>query len=296
MGTTWIAARDDRPAFFPQPANLVDVARDYYRQLGLARGASDADIKRAYRKLARELHPDVTGDDPSATERFKAITEAYEVLSDPQRRRSYDLFGSRDSPPPGGPGGPPLDFDGLLDQLFPGRRQKKRPEPGTDTERSLRISFVESYAGVTRALDETLKVVVPAGMDDGARLRVRGKGSRGAHGGPDGDLYVVVHVDAHPTFRRDDVDLLVDVVVPLSTVLLGGSVEIPLPGASAGVKMTVPAGTQGGQVFRLRGKGFPRTPGADVRGDLLTTVQVRIPRVDDNDRAEVIAMLGRLER
>jgi curved DNA-binding protein len=277
--------------------SFEEVARDYYRTLGVDRGASEPDIKRAYRKLARELHPDVTGDDPRATERFKAITEAYEVLSDPQRRRSYDLFGTRDAPPPGGPGGPPLDFDGVLDQLFPGRKKKKRPEPGVDTERSLRIGFVDAYVGVTRALDQTLKVVVPAGIDDGARLRLKGKGAKGVNGGPDGDLYVVVHVDAHPVFRRDGHDVLVDVVVPLSTVLLGGSVEIPVPdGDKTSVKMTLPAGTQGGQVFRLRGRGFARTVGEGTRGDLLATVQVRIPRVDDADRDDAAALLRRLER
>jgi len=271
------------------------VARDYYRQLGVPREASDADIKRAYRKLARELHPDVTGDDPRATEQFKAITEAYEVLSDPQRRRSYDLFGTRDAPPPGGAGVPPLDLDGVLDQLFPGRKKRKRPEPGTDAERSLRISFAEAYTGVTRALDGALKVVVPAGIDDGARLRVRGKGGRGADGGPDGDLYVQIHVDPHPTFRRDGDDVLVDVVAPLSTMLLGGAVAVPLP-AGAAVKMTVPAGTQGGQVFRLRGKGFVHSPGGDACGDVLATIQIRIPQVDDGDRAAVDALLQRLER
>jgi curved DNA-binding protein len=273
------------------------VARDYYRTLGVERGADEAEIKRAYRKLARELHPDVTGDDPRATERFKAITEAYEVLSDPQRRRSYDLFGARDRPPPGGPGGPPLDFDGVLDQLFPGRKKKKRPEPGTDAERSVRIGFVEAFTGVTRALDEHLKVVVPPGIDDGARLRLKGKGGKGAHGGPDGDLYVVVQVDPHPVFRRDDHHILVDVVVPLSTALLGGAVDIPVPdGETTSVRMTVPAGTQGGQVFRLRGRGFARTAGAGPRGDLLATVQIRIPRIDDADRDDVAALLRRLER
>ena len=288
-----------RRAWQPERPRLsfAEVARDYYRTLGVDRGASEPEIKRAYRKLARELHPDVTGDDPRATERFKAVTEAYEVLSDPQRRRSYDLFGARDVPPPGGPGGPPLDFDGVLDQLFPGRKKKKRPEPGTDVERGLRIGFVDAYLGVTRALDDKLKVVVPPGITDGARLRLKGKGAKGNHGGPDGDLYVVVRVDAHPVFRRDGDDVLVDVVVPLSAVLLGGSVEIPIPdGDKTSVKMTLPPGTQGGQVFRLRGRGFADPPGEGARGDLLATVQVRIPRVDDADRDDVAALLRRLER
>jgi DnaJ-class molecular chaperone len=273
------------------------VARDYYRILGVDRGASEPEIKRAYRKLARELHPDVTGDDPRATERFKAITEAYEVLSDPQRRRSYDLFGARDMPPPGGPDGPRLDLDGVLDQLFPGRRKKKRPEPGTDAERTLTIGFIDAFVGVTRALDEHLKVVVPAGIDDGARLRLKGKGGKGNHGGPDGDLYVVVHVEPHAVFSRDGHDVLVEVVVPLSTALLGGGVDVPVPdGHDASVKMTVPAGTQGGRVFRLRGRGFTRATKDGARGDLLVTLQIRIPRVDPAERDDVAALLRRLER
>jgi curved DNA-binding protein len=279
---------------------FVVVARDYYQTLGVDRAATDDAIKRAYRKLARELHPDVTGDDPRATERFKAVTEAYEVLSDPQRRRSYDMFGTRDAPPPAGPGFPPLDLDGLLDKVFPGRRRTPRPEPGRDVEKTLKISFAESYLGVTRPLGDGLKVVVPAGIDDGARLRLKGKGEHGVHDGPDGDLYVVVLVDDDPRFRREGLDLHVDVPVPLSTVLLGGTVAIPLPalaGAAADVlTLTVPAATQGGQVFRLRGRGFAR-PGnrGSERGDLLATLQVRIPRVDDEERAGVEALLRRLE-
>jgi curved DNA-binding protein len=280
------------------------VARDHYRTLGVGRSATEADIKRAYRKLARELHPDVTGDDARATERFKAVTEAYEVLSDPQRRRSYDLFGTRDAPPPPGPGFPPIDLDSLLEQVFPGRKRKPRPEPGRDVERELTITLAESWGGVTRPLGESLKVVVPAGIDDGARLRLKGKGEPGNHGGPDGDLYVVVRVTDDARFRREGNDLLVDVVVPLSTALLGGTATIALPTApgveGTAVTLTIPAATQGGQVFRLRGKGFPRATSAGAattttRGDLLVTLQVRVPRVGDADRGDVEALLRRLE-
>jgi curved DNA-binding protein len=274
------------------------VARNHYQTLGLRRDASEEDVKRAYRKLARELHPDVTGNDPQLTDRFKAITEAYEVLSDPERRRSYDLFGTRDAPPPSGPGRPAIDLDSMFEQLFPGRKKKPRPEPGTDVEKPLQITFLESWSGATRELDDTLKVVVPAGIDDGARLRLKGKGLPGSDGGPAGDLYVVVAVTPDPVFQRDGADVHVDVVVPLSVTLLGGVIDVPVPSTEAGsvVKMTLPPSTQGGQVFRLRNKGFPKSIGAATRGSVLVTVQIRVPTVAEEDRADVEALLARLER
>ena len=223
------------------------MARDYYRILGVERGATDGDIKRAYRKLAREFHPDVTGDDPKATERFKQVTVAYETLSDPQRRRSYDMFGTKDQPPPSGPGFS-LDVD-------------------------------------------TLKIVVPAGVDSGTRLRVKGKGDKGKDGGPDGDLYVVIEVVDDPRFMRDGLDIHVDVKTPLATVLLGGVVEVPLPDGSA--RLTIVAATQGGQIFRLRGKGFVKASGS-IRGDLLATIRVVIPAVPEDAVDDVAALLGRL--
>jgi curved DNA-binding protein len=271
------------------------VARDYYRILGVPKGADVSEVKRAYRKLARELHPDVTGDDPRATERFKQVTEAYEVLSDPQRRRSYDLFGTKDSPPPGGDGFS-LDLDGILDQVFPNRKKKPRPEAGVDVDDGVRISFHEAFSGCEKVLaGSKIKVTIPAGVDDGTRLRLKGQGGKGEGGGPDGDRYVRVTVDDDPNFRRDGLDVLVDVTVALKTVLLGGVVDIPLCGVGAGsVTMTLPAATQGGQVFRLRGKGFLKLNGT-LRGDLLATVQVKIPVVDEADRSAVAALLHRLK-
>jgi DnaJ-class molecular chaperone len=257
--------------------------------LGVDRNASEGDIKRAYRKLARELHPDITGDDPRATERFKEVTVAYETLSDAQRRRSYDMFGNRDAPPPQGVS---LDLDSLLDQVFPSRKKKPRPEPGVDLEKPLPVTFIESYTGCIKSLDR-IKVTVPAGVDTGTRLRLKAQGGKGFDGGPDGDLYVLIHVADDSRFRRDGDDVVVDITVPLKTVMLGGAVDIPLPDGSA--RMTVPASTQGGRVFRLRNKGFPR-PGAApaVRGDLLATVRVQIPTVPVGLVDEVETLLAKL--
>jgi DnaJ-class molecular chaperone len=265
------------------------VARDYYQVLGIERSAADGDVKRAYRKLARELHPDVTGDDPRATERFKEVTVAYETLSDPQRRRTYDLFGTKDSPPPAGPAFP-MDLDGLLNQVFPNRKKKPRPQPGIDLEKRLQVTFVESYTGCTKHLGD-LKLVVPAGVTDGTRLRVRGKGGDGDHGGVAGDLYVVVDVEADKRFRRDGNDLYVDADVSLRAALLGGHVDITLP--AGGARMTIPPRTSGGRVFRLRGKGFPNAKGTS-RGDVMVTAIVTMPAVPDALRDEVSALLGKL--
>ncbi|HEY1098906.1 MAG TPA: DnaJ C-terminal domain-containing protein, partial [Myxococcota bacterium] len=209
--------------------------------------------------------------------------------SDPQRRKSYDLFGTKDLPPPPSPGFS-LDVDTLLDQVFPNRRKKPRPSPGVDIERELHISFVESWTGATKQV-EGIKLVVPAGVDTGTRLRVKGKGDKGLAGGPDGDLYVRIVVESDGRFVRSDLDIHVDVKAPVSIFLLGGVVEVPLPDGSA--RLTIPAHTQGGQMFRLRGKGFAKSNGS-TRGDLLATLQVVIPAVPADDVDAVRALLAKL--
>ncbi len=256
--------------------------------LGVARSATDGDIKRAYRKLAREFHPDVTGDDPRATERFKEISVAYETLSDPQRRRQYDLFGSRDAPPPPGPG-IHLDLDSLLDQVFPSRKKKPRPEPGVDVEKAATVSFVDAFIGCTITVDG-LSVVVPAGVVDGTRLRIKGHGGRGLDGGPDGDLYVVIRVAPDARFRREGDDVLMTISVPLRTSLLGGFAELTLPDGTA--RLRVPPTTHGGRIFRLRGKGWRRKNGE--RGDVMVTIHVEVPAVPEPLSADVDALLKRL--
>jgi molecular chaperone DnaJ len=315
---------------------------DHYRTLGIPRAASDAEIKRAYRRLARKLHPDVTGDDATSTEKFKQITVAYEILSDPKRRRSYDLFGA--------PGNSAVDppFAGFADAFTDVFRRSQRknpgPAPGIDVERELCVTLAEAATGCEKVLDievarpcaacegaghpkdkppetcaecmgvgtkggtfplkrtcarcdgagtvrrytckscagegskreqDRLKVTVPAGVDTGTRLRLKGRGEAGKNGGSAGDLYAVVEVGADARFERCGADLKTTLRIGLKEALLGGRAEVPLPEGSA--VMTIPSGTQGGQVFRIRGRGMPRV-GAKSVGDVLVTVQLRVPK------------------
>lgn len=336
------------------------MARDYYKVLGVDRGASEADIKRAYRRLARQYHPDVTGDEPSATEKFKEITAAYEVLSDAKRRRAYDLFGG---PTGGDDGGAFGDFGASVQEVWNdvfGRKPNRDPEPGVDVDVDVDVTFTEAFTGTekhvdvdllrpcsecrgtgapsdsvevecaecrgtgqkgvagplplkrtcprcdgrgkvhprpcpacrgtkTRLAQERLKVTIPAGVDTGSRLRLKQKGAAGRNGGPSGDLYVVVAVAPDPRFTRDGEMLQTELRVGLRTALLGGKVDVPLPNGSA--KMTIPPGTQGGQVFRIRGRGFPRLA-SGVPGDALVTIQLRVPTGLNDDARRLVEELA----
>lgn len=338
--------------------------RDYYSALGIPKSASEGEIKRAYRRLARKLHPDVTGDDPHSTEKFKQITEAYEVLSDPKRRRSYDLFGAPGSSSSVDP--PFAGFaDAFADVLKRNQRKHAGPRPGVDVERDLVITLAEAATGCEKLLEievsracvlcegagfpkdkppetcpecagagtkggtfplkrtcnrcegagtirrytckacagegaarekDRLKVTVPAGVDTGTRLRLKTRGEAGRDGGIAGDLYVVVAVGADSRFERDGADLKTTLRVGLREALLGGRAEVPLPDGSA--VMTIPAGTQGGQVFRIRGRGMPRVgakSGAKANGDVLVTVQLRVPKTLTAETRAIVERLAELE-
>lgn len=336
------------------------MARDYYEILGVSKRANEREIKAAYRRLARQYHPDVTGDDQRATERFKELTEAYEVLSDSRRRRTYDLFGHPKSDSVGFEFGEGVQgFYDFVSEVFKGR-ETKGPSPGVDVEVDLEVTLREAFEGTqktveaeilrpcpdcegqgvpkdaktgpcpdckgtgkvaspgplpfrracarcdgkgqifevkckpcrgqgARKMKERLKVTVPAGVDTGSRLRLKGRGAAGGSGGPAGDLYVRVSVLGDERFEREGDDLWTQVRVPVSDALLGGSVDVPLPNGSA--RMSVPPGTQGGQVFRLKDKGFFALFGKGKRGALFVTVQLRVPKeLDDEARA----IVGRL--
>ncbi len=319
--------------------------KDYYQTLGVGKDASEKEIKRAFRKLAREYHPDVKPDDARAEERFKEINEAHEVLSDPEKRIKYDQLGSawRDWDHRGGrpsdfdwgqwgaraPGragqrvhvryGTPGDlgdlfgggasFSDFFSQLFGGAGKgfspangrsgfgrQVRPQRGQDYEHKVEISLREAYQGATRVLDKDgrrLEVKIPAGVRDGIRVRIAGEGGPGA-GGAAGDLYLRVQVSPDSQFERRDDDLHATVPVDVYTAILGGKVELAtLNGA---VKLTVPAGTQNGRTFRLRGKGMPRLKQPELRGDLYAKIDVQLPTQLGPRQRELFEELRRTSR
>jgi curved DNA-binding protein len=307
--------------------------RDYYEVLGVPRTASQKDIRAAFRRLARQHHPDVNPSDPAAAERFKEINEANEVLSDPEKRRKYDELGPDwrqyeqweqagrpgGAPPGGSPGsgggragaGPfgqgrrveyrttsPEDLEDLFGSESPfsdffydlygrggpegGRGFNAGPLPGEDVEAETTITLEEAFRGTERMLEmqtpegpRRIEVSLPAGIRDGARVRVAGQGAPGRGGGPAGDIYVRVHIRPHAVFRREGDDLYVRVQVPLDVALLGG--EVPVPTLAGGsVSLKVPPETQNGTRLRLRGLGMPRV-GREGRGDTYAEVDVRLP-------------------
>jgi curved DNA-binding protein len=289
--------------------------KDYYKILGVPKTATEKEIKTAYRKLARQYHPDMNRGDKKAEARFKEIGEANQVLSDPKKRKRYDELGAnwqayeraaRTEAPgsgfggwPGGgfPGGGNVrvefgeEFGGFSDffktffggggfgDAFGGT---SRPTQGHDVEGTIEVNLEEVLKGTKRTVRLTgkggrdVEVRVPPGVRDGSRLRVAGEGEAGQRGGPKGDLYLRVVVRPHPVFERRAEDLAATVRVPPSTVVLGGEMNVPTLDGPIGVK--VPPGTAIGQTFRLRGHGLPELGKPDKRGDLLATIAVDLPK------------------
>ena len=349
--------------------------KDFYKVLGVDKGASADEIKKKYRKLARELHPDKNPGDAKAEERFKEVSEAYDVLSDDKKRAEYDeartLFASGGGGfgrPGGGFGGPggfgggsTYDFSdvfgadegglgdilgGIFNRGRGGGRRAQAPRRGQDVESEITLGFNEALDGVTVPLrlasdaacdsckgtgaragtvprvcpscqgsgqttrnaggfafaepctscagrglivddpcpscrgsgrgvsTRTVQARIPAGVKDGARIRLKGKGAPGERGGANGDLYVVVHVTPHPVFARKGDNLTVTVPVTFAEAALGGQVSVPVTGGGT-VTLKIPAGTANGRTFRVRGKGVTRKDG--TKGDLLATVDVQVP-------------------
>jgi DnaJ-class molecular chaperone len=284
--------------------------RDYYEVLGVAKGASEDEIKKAFRKLARRFHPDVNPGDKAAETKFKEIAEAHEVLSDKKKREMYDRFGHAGAPGPGGfpgggAGGQPFEFRfggdpnssegfGSFEDLFSGlfgggggRRRGRSPfgtaiaEDGEDILAEMEIEFMEALRGAVKVLTletssgrETVKVKVPAGVDEGQKIRLAGKGHPGTAGGEPGDLYLKMRVEPHPILGRSGSNLTMDLPVTVGEALNGASIDVPTPWGS--VKLKVPAGVKTGQSLRLRGMGSP-VPGQDVKGDMLVKLKIVLP-------------------
>ncbi|APZ96108.1 DnaJ C-terminal domain-containing protein [Fuerstiella marisgermanici] len=289
---------------------------DYYEALGVSRSASADEIKKAYRKLAKQHHPDANPDDAGAQKKFSEITEAYDVLSDDEKRKKYDQFGANWNKVGGGPGGggrnpfegfggaggTSFDLDDILGGMFGGGggggspfgggggRRPPRSQRGQNVEAEIRVPFRVGVEGGEHELTlhtggkvQRIGVKIPAGMDDGAKIRLAGQGHPGHGGGSAGDVIVTVRISGHPWFRRDGKNLLVDVPITPSEAALGAKVDVPTL-TEGTVVMSIPPGTSGGAKLRLRGKGV-RDRKTGERGDQLVVVKVVVPK-DLSDEAK----------
>jgi molecular chaperone DnaJ len=362
---------------------MATTKRDYYQVLGVERGATPDDIKKSYRKLAVKYHPDKNPGDKSAEDKFKELGEAYEVLSNPDKRAAYDRFGHQAFSQGGGMGGgmggmhDPFEVfrevfgggrggsgGGIFESIFGegfGQEGGERRGRGSDLRYDMRITFAEAAHGVEKEIEisklqacdtchgsgaepgskvttcstcggqgqvavsrgffnvaqtcprcrgagqtiekpcrtchgdgrtektSKIKIKIPAGVEDGTRLRSSGQGEGGTRGGPPGDLYVVLHVEPHEIFQRDGTDIFCSVPISFARAALGGEVKVPTLEGSAVLK--VPAGTPTGKVFRLRGKGLPEVHGRGV-GDLHVKLYVEVPtklNLDQKHKLQIFA-------
>ncbi len=343
------------------------MAKDYYQVLGVDRNATDAEIKKAYRRLAHLYHPDKHKGDREAEERFKEINEAYEVLKDPEKRAGYDRFGQAGVGGGFGDvgfGGDFQDFFGdIFADFFGTRRRRPGPEPGADLRYDLEITFEEAAFGATKKIDipktvpcatcngsgarpgtsparcsrcngtgqerfqqglfsisrtcsacrgtgavihtpckdcggsgktratQTITINIPPGVDTGSRLRIANEGEAGRRGGPPGDLYVFVTVKPHPIFKRDGYDVICEVPVSFPQVALGSEIEVPT--LEGPVKLKIPAGTQTGRIFRLKGKGIASLQ-TGRRGDELVHIRVETPTRLNKRQRELLEEFARI--
>jgi DnaJ-class molecular chaperone len=322
--------------------------KDYYELLGVERSASSDQIRSAYRKLARKYHPDVNKA-ADASKRFAEVQEAYDVLSDPEKRKSYDQFGHAgvgagprtSGGGPGGPGSGPgagyggegfyrggpqswthvessgfddVDVESIFEQMFGGGggpsasgrsgrsrsspfgagtrgRPRAQPERGSDIEHTIAITFMTAALGGTEHLrlgpadgsgePQTISVKVPPGIDAGAKLRVRGKGQQGTGGGQIGDLILTVQVGQHPYFRREGLDLLVDIPITIAEAARGVKVTAPLLKGTIDIK--IPGGASSGRRLRVRGKGIVDSKGK--AGDYFAVIQIVAPDASELSKA-----------
>ena len=300
--------------------------RDYYDILGVSRSATDADIKKAYRKLAMKYHPDKNPGDKAAEDKFKECSEAYEALRNPESRAAYDQFGHMGADARAGgfkPGQNPFDgfdfggfqhggqqystqsahdlFNDLFGDIFAARTARGPVrQRGADLKYNLHINLEEVASGAQKALrfvrnkdgkDETahLSVNIPPGVREGQRLKLRGEGDSGQHGGGPGDLYVVVNYSKHSLFKRNGIDCVMDLPISFVQAITGTEVEVPT--LTGWAQMQIPPNTHAGQVFRLRGKGFPQL-NASGQGDMLLRIVVDTPRKLNKEQIKLVQQLS----
>jgi molecular chaperone DnaJ len=331
---------------------MATAQKDYYASLGIKKSASADEIRKAFRKLARKYHPDVNPKNKVAEEKFKEISEANDVLSDPKKRKIYDQLGYySDNIDPaaaeaysrgggfgaggfgGFPGagrgaqsgqGVPFDFSNfdfeqarsqsggsggfrdIFSSMFGGGfgAQPSGPMPGQDIEYTVSVGFWQAIKGGTVKLNiqrpdaaghvhtEPLEFRIKPGTRDGQRIRLQGKGSPGTHGGPAGDLYLIVRIGEHPVFRRDADDIHVSVPITVTEASLGAKIEVPTIAGRAQLK--VPPGTQSGQKLRMREKGVPSAVKPGVIGDEIVEVKIVVPQVRDERSKEILRELAEL--
>jgi curved DNA-binding protein len=264
---------------------MATATRDFYDVLGLDRGASADEIRRAYRNLARRYHPDVNKD-PDAEERFKEVSEAYDVLSDAEKRERYDRFGGAADGGPEFGGFEAGDLGDLFETFLGGAgRRSESAGRGADQEAVLELSLEEAARGGRRSMTlgdgRSYDVAIPSGVREDQRIRLAGEGGQGFGGGPSGDLFLRVRIAPHPRFRLDGRDLHVDLPVTPWEAALGA--ESAVPTLDRSVRVRVPAGSSSGRRLRLRGQGFPGPRGG--RGDLYATVKIKVPaHLSDRER------------
>jgi molecular chaperone DnaJ len=278
--------------------------RDYYLVLGVTRDATDVDIKRAFRELARKHHPDVNPENPEAGEVFREINEAYAALSDSSSRARYDRFGHV-----GSDGGGSVGFGAVVDaaqeMIGDVLRRRRTKQRGRDLRYTLEITFEEAAFGASKAIAvpddpndpssprrRQFTVVIPPATKDGAIKRIASEGEPGKGGAGPGDLHVVVRVAEHATYKRDGFDVRSECTVSFSQAALGAVIEVAT--LDGKVKMRIPEGTQPGRVFRIRTKGVPHGPGKTApRGDHLVKIAVAVPTALTPRQRELIEELAR---
>jgi curved DNA-binding protein len=271
---------------------------DYYKILGIDKTASDDEIKKAYRKLARKLHPDLNPNNKEAHHKFQQVNEANEVLSDPEKRKKYDQYGKdwqhadqfeqqqrsqRQSRPAGGQdfyGDAGGDFSSFFESMFGGepRRGRQARFRGEDFHAELVIALtdaMETHQQTLTVNGKNIRITIPAGIENGQVIKLKGHGGPGANGGPAGDLYITFVIPPHPHFKRSGNDLFTTASIDLYTALLGG--EATIDTLKGKVKLKVNPETQYGSKIRLKGKGFPVYKKEGEAGDLYVTYEVKLP-------------------
>ncbi|MCU0320994.1 MAG: J domain-containing protein [Chitinophagaceae bacterium] len=285
---------------------------DYYKVLGIHKTASEDDIKKAYRKLARKLHPDLNPNDKHAQKNFQQINEANEVLSDPEKRKKYDQYGKdwqhaehfeeqkkqreQYSNSQQFTGDTDSDFSSFFESMFGGGKNNQTKYRGQDYRTELKLSIIDALHAHQQTLTvngKNIRITIPAGVENGQVIKLKGYGAVGENGGPPGDLFITFSIAPHPQFKRLGSDLFANTTINLYTALLGR--EITIDTLNGKIKLIVKPETQSGTKIRLKGKGFPMYKQDGVFGDLYITYQVQLPTNLTKEQKQLFTQLSTLK-